>query len=378
MKISLSLLLLLATSLTVSAQLDNQMFEQRLSVNPEDSSSLFFGVNALGFTKNNEYFNEIADGYTLFGYQLNPYFTYYATPYFRVDAGIYLQKDFGANGYQEVVPTFSFKYLHNGVAIIFGNLEGSISHRLIEPLYDFEKVLIDRQETGMQLLIQNEKLFLDGWVDWENMIYKGDNDQERVTGGLSVNYKLKQSDQLILEVPVQFVVTHVGGQIDSSPKFLQTYINTAAGFGMEYVIGENNLVQGIKMQNYYVYYKDFSAGLDRPFEDGSGWYANLSLKLKGNVELMGSYWKGHEFISIMGGHLYPSVSSTFKTPFAIEEERELLILRLMHNIRVTDKIYISSRFEPFYDLINEKFEFSHGFYINYSTDFFLTKKERHR
>lgn len=378
MKISLALLLLLAASLSVSAQLDNQMFEQRLSVNPEDSSSFFFGVNALGFTKNNEYFNEIADGYTLFGYQLNPYFTYYATPYFRVDAGIYLQKDFGANGYQEIVPTFSFKYLHNGVAIIFGNLEGSISHRLIEPLYDFEKVLIGRQETGMQLLIQNEKLFLDGWVDWENMIYKGDNDQERVTGGLSVNYKLKQSDQLILEVPVQFVVTHVGGQIDSSPKLLQTYINTAAGFGMEYVMSKNNLVQGIKMQNYYVYYKDFSAGLDRPFEDGSGWYANLSLKLKGNVELMGSYWKGHEFISIMGGQLYPSVSSTFKTPFAVEEERELLILRLMHNIKVTDKIYISSRFEPFYDLINEKFEFSHGFYINYSTDFFLTKKERHR
>ena len=378
MKVILSLLLVLAASLHTSAQLDNQIFEQRLPINPADSNALFFGVNTLGFTKNNEYFNDIADGYTLFGYQLNPYLTYYATPHFRIDAGVYLQKDFGANGYQEIVPTFSFKYLHNGVAIIFGNLEGSVSHRLIEPLYDFEKVLIDRQETGVQLLIENERLFLDGWIDWQNMIYKGDDDQERVAAGLSLNYRLKQSSQWNVELPVQFLVTHVGGQIDSSPASLQTYINTAIGAGVTYRLGEKNFVQGIRMENYYVYYKDFSPAIVKVFEDGSGWYANLGIKMKPNLELMASYWRGHEFISIMGGQLYPSVSSTFKSPMAVEEVRELFILRLMHNLKITDRLYISTRVEPFYDLANEKFEFSHGFYINYSADFFLTKKESHR
>ncbi|ELR72761.1 hypothetical protein C900_01140 [Fulvivirga imtechensis AK7] len=378
MKVILSLLLLLAASLHVSAQLNNQIFEQRLRMDPADSNALFFGLNTLGFTKNNEYFNNIADGYTLFGYQLNPYLTYYVTPHFRVDAGIYLQKDFGANGYQEIVPTFSFKYLHNGIAIIFGNLEGSISHRLIEPLYDFEKVLVDRQETGIQLLVENERLFLDGWIDWQNMIYKGDNDQERVTGGLSLNYKVKQLPRWNIELPVQFLVTHVGGQIDSSPAPLQTYINTATGVGLQHTFGEKNFVQGIRMDNYYVYYKDFSTEIERAFEDGSGLYANLSVKMRPNLEVMTSYWRGHEFISIMGGQLYPSVSSTFKNSTALEEVRELLILRLMHNIKVADRLYITTRVEPLYDLANSKFEFSHGFYINYSADFLLTKKESHK
>lgn len=375
MKIILTLLLVMATSVLVNAQLNNRMFEQRMPVNRADSGSLFLGINTLGFTKNNEYFNDIADGFTLFGYQLNPYLSYLPTSNFRINAGIYLQKDFGVEGYQEIAPVFSMKYMHGDVAVIFGNLEGSVSHRLIEPLYDFEKVMVDRLESGMQLLIRNEWLFLDGWVDWQNMIYKGDNDQERVTGGLSVNYSLTEKSSFRVELPVQFLVTHVGGQIDSSPAPLQTYINAAAGFAAEYTIDEKNFVQGIRMEHYYVYYKDFSPGVERTFEDGAGWYANMSVKLRPDIEVMGSYWRGNEFISIMGGQLYPSLSSTFKNPFAVEQQRELLIFRIMHNIRITDQLYISTRVEPFYDIGNSKFEFSHGFYINYSDDFFLKKKK---
>ena len=378
MKFKLGLLLLLAASLQVSAQLDNRKFEQRSKINPADSNSLFLGINTLGFTKNNEYFNDIADGYTLFGYQLNPYLSYNPAPNFKLNAGVYLQKDFGSEGYAEIVPTFSLEYLHGNTKIIFGNLEGSVSHRLIEPLYDFEKVLIDRLENGVQLVVNKDNLFVDGWVDWQNMIYKGDFDQEEVTGGLSFNYNVLGDDRLKLWVPVQFLVMHRGGQIDSTPAPLQTYTNTAVGFTLEYFNKEGSFVESISTDNYYVYHKDFSTERLQAYEDGSGWYLNARASTKANLNVLVSYWYGHEFISIAGGQLYPSVSSTFKSPNTIEEFRQLLIFRFTHDLKITDQIYLTTRFEPLYDLENGKFEFSHGFYINYSADFFLLKKKSHR
>ena len=56
-----------------------------------------------------------------------------------------------------------------------------------------------------------------------------------------------------------------------------------------------------------------------------------------------------------------------------DRERELLILRLMHNLHITDEIKWSVRFEPLYDLQNSRWDYSWGFYLNYYPDFFLSK-----
>ena len=37
--------------------------------------------------------------------------------------------------------------------MIFGNLDGSIQHQLIEPIYNFERVITNRLENGAQFLI---------------------------------------------------------------------------------------------------------------------------------------------------------------------------------------------------------------------------------
>ncbi|MTI21058.1 hypothetical protein E1176_08510 [Fulvivirga sp. RKSG066] len=340
-------------------------------MDPLDSGKLGFGVNTFGFNKNNEYFNKIADGYTLFGYQVNPYLSYQPLPNVRFDVGIFLQKDFGANGYQSIEPTYRFKYIKHDVQLIFGTLEGSISHRLVEPLYDFEKVLIDRLENGIQLKLEKEKLFADLWVDWQKMIFKGDPDQEEVTGGLSLDYKILDNEKLALSLPLQFVVYHKGGQIDDNPNPLQTYVNTAVGADLKLKL--DGRLKALRFSNYYLFYQDFSSERLLPFENGSGIYLNTTAETDFNVELMLSYWKGHEFISIMGGQLYPSVSSTFKNPNHTEQERELLIMRFFHELKLAKNLSLTSRFEPFYDLGNSKFEFSHGFYLNYNLDYTFKK-----
>ena len=366
----LSILILFFITNTAFAQLDNHLFEDRRELFPERKNKVYLDLDILGFTKNNEYFNNIADGYTLFGYQLNPSLSYFPAENVRIDAGIYLQKDFGVQEYQTIAPTFSIKVKRNDLNIIFGNLEGSLNHRLIEPLYDFEKVLNDRLETGIQAVVNKDKLFLDAWIDWETMIYAGDSLQEEISGGISFDYKLYENNNIILSLPFQTVLYHKGGQIDIMDAPLTSLMNNAIGIGLDFPIDENGILKSVGTKNYFVYFTDFSFERRQTFEDGTGLYLNLDLEFKW-FSLMTSYWKGDEFISIKGAPLYQSVSSSFKNPGYVEEERELIILRFMHELKILDNLFFSTRFEPFFDLQNNKFEFSHAFYINYRPDFFL-------
>jgi hypothetical protein len=360
---------------SLQAQLNNTMFEQRNEVVKSDSNTLGLTLRTLAFNKNNEYFSKIADGYTLFGYQINPSLYYQPTSNTRFDIGVYVQKDFGNDDYTEIQPTFTFSHTFGDSKLVIGTLEGSLSHRLIEPLYDFERVMVNRLENGLQFTVNNNWIFLDTWIDWQNMLYVGEDDQEEVTGGLSMNYILMDKDFKI-SIPLQMVVTHVGGQIDSSPMPLQTYVNSAVGLMLDFHNGREGFVTGARVDGYYTGYKDFSTDQLRPFEDGSGVMLNATIFTKMHLDIMASYWKGNEFLTIQGGKLYPSESSTFKNPFHIEEQRELLILRFMHNLKLADGLVLSGRFEPYFDLLNNRFEFSHALYLNYSTDFKLLKNAR--
>lgn len=373
-KLSFILILFFITNNAFS-QLDNHLFEDRKELFPERKDKIYLDLNILGFVKNNEYFNKIADGYTLFGYQLNPSLSYFPAEHVRIDAGIYLQKDFGIGGYQTIAPTFSIKVKRKDLNIIFGNLEGSLNHRLIEPLYDFENVLNNRLETGIQAVINKEKLFFDAWVNWETMIYAGDSLQEEISGGISLDYTLYKNNNIVLSLPFQTVLYHKGGQIDVSDQPLTSLMNNTIGLALDFPINDNGVLKSVRTKNYFVYFTDFSFEKRQAFESGSGLYLNLDLEFKW-FSFMTSYWKGNDFISIKGAPLYQSVSSSFKNPGYVEEERELIILRFMHDLKILDNLFFSSRIEPFFDLQNNTFEFSHAFYINYRPDFFLFNASR--
>lgn len=359
------------------AQLDNQVFEDRKELEAGKDQKVFVGFNILGFTKNNEYFNKIADGYTLFGYQLNPYISYYPDKNVRIDAGVFFHNDFGNHGKSTITPTLSIKVKRGNWDIIFGNLDGSLNHRLIEPLYDFERVLNDRLETGLQAVSQTDQLFFDAWINWETMIYAGDPYQEEVSGGISFDYIVLKNNALSLSLPLQTVLYHKGGQIDDVDDPLQSFMNNSAGFSLSLPVNEQGILKSVKTDNHYIYYTDFSFEKEQAYTEGHGIYFNLTFGLKW-LSVMTSYWYGNSYMSIKGAPLYQSVSSTFKNPDHLEQVRELLIFRFLHDVEVFDNFYISSRFEPFFDLKNNKFEFSHGFYINYRPDFYLFKAKSKR
>jgi len=217
------------------AQIDNSPFYRYQQVDSSKNGNLYLSLSHLSFNKDNEYFNKIADGYTLFGNQLSPKLVYFPADNVRLEGGIYLQKDFGNNRYSEIAPVLSVKVKYHDLAMVFGTLEGSLNHNLLEPLYDFEKIMLDRLENGLQLLVDKKRFDLDFWLNWENMLYRGDSTQEKVSGGLSIATELYRSDKLYLSIPFQLTAMHLGGQIDASPLPLTTKLNGGGGVKLEII-----------------------------------------------------------------------------------------------------------------------------------------------
>ncbi|RIJ37090.1 hypothetical protein D1627_13465 [Pontibacter oryzae] len=347
----------------------------------ENANEIRINVQALGFMKNNEYFNKIADGYTLFGYQLQPSVSYQPSKDVIIQAGVLLWKDFGTAGYEDITPTFTIKVKKQQWELLFGTLEGNLNHGYIEPLYDFERLVTNRLEHGVQYKVNINSLKLDAWVDWANMLYRGENDQEQINGGAALAILLLQrqgeqhpADSLRVTLPVQFTAQHKGGQIDASELPLTTLANAAIGVEVEKKY-DRMFLHRLYTKNYLVSYKDFSNEKQLAFRQGHGVYVNIGADTK-YQDVMLSYWRGKGYVTELGGKLYQSGSTTFKYPDYQEKERELLILRLMRDYNLAENLSLTMRLEPVLDFQNPKLEFASGLYLNFNTDFFLARPRK--
>jgi hypothetical protein len=372
MKIIFSIVVSFFYPILLIAQLDNSAFYDDNPIDSTQENQLNFKFHNLNFTKNNEYFNKIADGYTLFGTQFSPQLTYQPTKNIRLDVGVYMWKDYGNAKFSAIAPLFTFNYQKKGHRFLFGNLQGHMNHRYIEPLFDFERVMVNRLENGIQYLNTGKRHFLDVWINWERMLYKREDALEKVSGGISSHYDILKNEKWVLQIPFQTLLMHEAGQIDFSSRELISVINTAAGISLEYKVNEDGFLKSLKADNYFTHFSDFSNVKEQPYKMGTGFYSNFTINTK-YQNLMISYWQGNRFISMQGGQLYPSVSSNIKNIGHTETQRQLLIFRFMHDFKLWENVYLTARFEPYYDFRNKFFEFSHGLYVNYKQTIGITK-----
>ncbi|MBC3542019.1 hypothetical protein H7U12_20180 [Rufibacter sp. H-1] len=359
----------------------------RQPVKPDQTGELQLGINALGYQKNNEYFNDIAEGYTLFGYHLNPRLIYFASPTVRIDAGVQVQKDFGTRSYSLVQPTFTIRYEENGKAFIFGTLQGNLNHGYIEPLYDFERLITNRLENGMQFLLDKPGVKLDVWIDWQRYIRRLDPFQEEIAGGASSEFTLYRTPvsldfpentpetETYIGLPLQFTAQHRGGQIDNTELPLVTLANGAAGLVIRKTYHKKKVLRALHFQPYVVGWKDFSNTKEQAFQQGGGLYLNAGIDTK-YQNVMLSYWRGNGYYSELGGKLFPSVSSNFKTPDYSDKNRQVLIVRFMHDLTLMEGLTLTLRLEPYVDLDDPKLEFSNSLYLNFNSDFFLARLKK--
>lgn len=375
MKKTVLLLILILPALVLRSQVRNDSLEYRIRPDSLREGNLFLSINSFSFLRNYEFFNDFQDGYTLYGTQLDPQLVYYPSPKLAVMAGASLRKDFGGRGIYRSYPLFTIKYQSGHSALINGVLEGSIHHRFIEPIYDVERRITDPVEYGTQFVVDKEKLFLDAFISWNNMIYKPSGEQERIFAGISSEITLKGAEKLKVSVPLQLLTFHQGGQIDTVDKPLKTILNGAVGIKATYRL--SGFLRSISTENYLVGYKDQSSTSQQPFKDGSGLLLNAGVSSKYG-DLFCSYWNGTRYIASAGMPIFQSVSNKIRREGYTERQRELIFFRYAYQKKLTPNFYLDFRVEPVLDLKSpgsKQLDFYHSLFLVYRQDFRLLKKK---
>lgn len=359
------------------AQLDNEVFKEPLHLSNDNKNKLFFNFQTLGYLRNNEYFNPITSGETFFGYWVQPSLSYFPGENIRVEVGAFAQKNFGEQGFSTIRPIFRFQYQKDSTQIIFGNLQGNLQHRLIEPIYAFERFITQNLENGLQIKHHQKWLEVDVWVDWQQRTQRGSSQQERIWGGLFSQIKLIQKNNFSLHIPLQISLLHLGGQAIQSFFPSTNSLNAALGLKMIFPVKKEKFIQEISTENYWVY--AHTPDLDTAkfiltntifMRRGNAFFANLTCKTRW-FQTTFNWWKADNFDSAQGGELYRSYPS-FDGGF-FQKKRNLLFIRFLRDFKLFDKTYLTLRFEPYYDFINRRFEHSQGLYITYRPNFYLAK-----
>jgi hypothetical protein len=265
-------------------------------------------VKNTDFIKNNEYFNPIIEGYTLPGFFFQPALVYSPSGKITLRAGIHLLKYSGTEKFSQVRPVFSTSLnLSAKTLLTIGTLSGSDKHRLFDPHFNRERLYNAYAEDGFQVTSENDHLFNDTWLSWENFIFKGDTTREVFTFGESFNYSSSPvADFLRFEVPVQFQFKHFGGQISDYPEHVETYFNFAAGLRINIDLAQKRYGQaGIEYLQFIN--NEFNGESQSGISHGYASWLRLHYTYKA-LYIGAAYWKAHNFYAPNGNFIYGSVS----------------------------------------------------------------------
>jgi hypothetical protein len=344
------------------AQVNYQVFANPKAYNLPDTSRLFASLQSYSFLHNREYFDEIADGYTLFGHIIKPQLNYQVASNVCISAGLLAAIDFGNVGFRSLQPVYGISIMKDSAIFTFGNINSHLAHGLLEPMGAFENSILRPAEQGIQLLSNKNGRFLDIWIDWQNMIYRNSTDQEVIAGGLHYKPRFWLSSNTKLQIPLQFTALHRGGQIGYNSMPISTVFNLA--IGPELTFGSSQSRQ-YHINAYYLGQKNDLAPKQMPV-NGKALLLNFTTE-KNRNQIAINYWQGRDFMSGNGGDIYQNHNKyKFATPTST---RKLLIFRLIKDYKITDNIYITARFEPYYNLISKKLNHAEGLYINYKQNF---------
>jgi hypothetical protein len=302
----------------------------------------------INFIKNNEYFNPVIEGYTLIGYFIQPEIVYSPSKKVRLQLGTHLLNYAGANRISQAKLVFSTTYnFSENTYLTLGTLNGVDKHRMLDPHFDNERIYKANLEDGLQFVTENDHIFSDTWINWENFIFKGDTIREIFTFGESFRYiSAKISDIFSVEVPVQLQFKHYGGQISNYNEHVETYFNYAAGVRINFDIAGKRL--GIAGLEYlYFHYSELQTGVDDLITTGYASWFRFHYNYK-TIYFGSYYWKGHNFFAPNGNAIYSSVSTV--TENLIVPDRAIWTNSLYLTFHPLDYLEIYLGFDAYYDL----------------------------
>ena len=332
-----SIILLLMCS-NVYSQYENSFFDHNKYENTIDSSHLLFHFDNLSYFRNAEYLSPIDKGSTYIGFQLLPYVQYSINEKAQIYGGINLRYDFGNPEIRSIEPYFKFTYedvlKHN---IIFGSLDGTLQHRMIEPLYDYEKAITDRFEQGLQITKPGKVLDYDIWIDWHDMIYENDPKNEKFVAGYNFYFNPVNNETDKLSLNAQGITVHSAGEIDKNSAPNSVEYNFA--YGLEYTHRFSDKTD-LFMSGHVALYEDQSDNLVNGVIDGVGHLGVLRLTHH-DYQFVLNYWDSYQYQGPWGEQLYHSLGNK-NWPSALDF-RKMLGARVGYEVTIGKSLVFLNR-----------------------------------
>jgi len=366
---ALLLLLTLLHTVECFSQTDNTHFCESTKFEAADSNKLYLGIRNINIFRNNEFFNNIDEGYTTFGSLVNPTLKYYPTSKIKIEAGINLVSFYGTDKVDIIKPIFrAHLKLNKNFDFIMGSLYGTANHNFIEPLFRQEHLMNKNVESGMQILYNSRFLYSDLYINWEKYIFRTQKSEREVfTVGWSSEVKaLPDDSRLKINFPIQLLVAHIGGQIDTLPVPIESISNFAGGIDIGYKL--DGIIKEVGFKTYFARFKDISGEKRLKFKKGYAFYPFFYTKTK-FLNLYGGYWNAHDFIAPRGEPIFSSVS--YINEEFVFRHRNLMVLKAELIYPFAKGLTVGARYESYYNLDEKQNDFSYGAFINFNRDFFL-------
>ncbi len=338
-------------------------------------NDLLFRLETDLFFKNNEYFSEYEEGYTLPGFYIQPELVYYAGTRLRFTAGANLIQFFGKDGFFDVKPVISAQLrVANNFYLILGALKGNIQHGLIEPVYDPDNQYLRPVENGVQLLFNNHRLSLDAWIDWEQFISWGDTIPERFTAGFTGNLNITNKiSRFSLALPVQILASHQSGQISDFNADTYSMANVVLGMKTGLLTG-TGFIRKVWVDAYYLGFSQFSGSLDLGFDSGHALYPTTGFDYKFGQFMLG-YWYADNFYSRKGNPEFMSISNF--NDFYSRYRHMGTVKATFNKSFMAEQIKLNVCVNGYYDFSASLFDYSYGLSLIYTPQFKIIKIVSH-
>jgi hypothetical protein len=321
--------------------------------NPASQGPLYLGTmyetNRLEWYEGFGYFNPDIEGYTLIGDFIQPSLVYYPYSKLSIRAGAHFLKYSGVGKLSEIKPVLSVKYdFSEKTSVTFGSLDGCENRKMMDPLFDFERMYINNSESGFEFISKHDHITNYTWLDWEHFIFAGDTERETINFGESFRYSSdKLFDKFNIAVPVQFLIRHRGGQISNYSERMETFMDAGAGINIDYDL---NYSKGYKLGAdliHFIYYDNTPDGAILSFKQGYADWMKLHFTTK-NLGVEMAWFKSHNFYAPLGNLVYSSISGfTGKTILA---DRSLLSCSTSLNILKLKYLEFYLGIDFYYDL----------------------------
>jgi len=170
-----------------------------------------------------------------------------------------------------------------------------------------------------------------------------------------------------MSLPLQFLIYHQGGQIDTSNKKMIVSGNIATGITTELAL-RNKFFKSIGLSTYFVGYFDKLTNRElRPYRKGWGIYPVFTVDAS-PFKLMAGYWYSDKFYSFEGDPLFGSFNTMY--PGNVLPTRSLATAKLSYSKQLHRSFSLGGQVETYYDIREKKLDYSFGILLRFNSKIF--------